>query len=317
MIAPVVECSLGDPCGVGPEVLARALVEAPPGLLRIHAHRDLLLDAAVRADPALPAALIAREGAAWVAVPPGPRPAGDPPLGAYESCWGAYALRSLEAASRAALGEHRSLVTGPLSKRSFLDGGAGAVGHTEYLARAAGITEDQVVMLFDAPGLRVATLTRHVPLAAVPERVHPDLALGAAAQVADYLRRRGNDAPRIALACLDPHCGEWGGFSHTDLRLREAFARSGGRIIGPMAADTLFLPTNLERFDAILCWYHDQAMIPVKMAVFDDAANVTLGLPVLRTSPAHGPGYDIAGAGVAKAGSMGRAIELAAQVPSL
>ncbi|MFH1532534.1 MAG: 4-hydroxythreonine-4-phosphate dehydrogenase PdxA [Pseudomonadota bacterium] len=315
MIPPVAHCSLGDPCGVGPEVLAHVLAGDPAGrapvFLQVHGHADLLLDAIARVDPALPATLAALEGMTWSAAPPDGRPGDAPPIGRYDPAWGAYGLRSLEAATRAALGGGHALVTGPLSKRSFIDGGVGPVGHTEFLARAAGISEDRVLMLFDADRLRVATLTRHIPLAAVTSLVHPDVALRAAALVADHLRPRGIEAPRIAVACLDPHCGEWGGLATTDLALREAFARTGARLYGPLAADTLFLPANLDRFDAVLCWYHDQAMIPIKMAAFDSAANVTLGLPVLRTSPAHGPGYDIAGKGIADAGSMRRAMALA------
>ncbi len=316
MSAPTVECSLGDPCGIGPEVLARALGDVAGGCVRLHAGAELLLDAARRTDPALGAALAARQGDTWVAAPPEGRPEGPPPAGRYDPAWGAYGLRSLEAATRAALGHGHALITGPLSKRSFIDGGAGAVGHTEFLARAAGVPEDRVLMLFDGDGLRVATLTRHVPLADVPGRVHPDLALWGATLVTDYLRPRGLDAPRIALACLDPHCGEWGGLADTDLALREALIAAGGRLYGPLAADTLFLPSNLASFDAVLCWYHDQAMIPVKMATFDASANVTLGLPMLRTSPAHGPGYDIAGTGRADDGSMRRAVALALQFPA-
>lgn len=311
MNLPAIECSLGDPCGVGPEVLTRVLAEEIVGRIRIHAHRDLLLAAAARAAPAVADAFAASEGRTWIAAAPKARPDGDPSPGRYDPAWGAYGLRSLEAAAQAALDGGRALVTGPLSKRSFIDGGAGPVGHTEVLARLAGVPEDVALMLFDSDGLRVATLTRHVPLAEVPGRVHPDLARRAAAQVADYLRIRGIEIPRIALACLDPHCGEWGGLADTDLALREALVQSEARVHGPLAADTLFLPLNLESFDAVLCWYHDQAMIPVKMAAFDSAANVTLGLPVLRTSPAHGPGYDIAGRGVANAGSMRRALLLA------
>jgi len=202
-------------------------------------------------------------------------------------------------------------VTGPLSKRCFLDNGVGPVGHTEFLAGIAGVSEDDVLMLFDARTLRVAALTRHVPLAEVPGLVRPGLVMDAAALVAGYLSRHGVEAPRIALACLDPHCGEWGGLAGTDLSMKRSLAEIGAGIHGPLAADTLFMPTNLTCFDAVLCWYHDQAMIPVKMAAFDAAANVTLGLPVLRTSPAHGPGYDIAGQGKADPGSMRRAVELA------
>ena len=311
MTSAIVECSIGDPCGVGPEVLARVLSEESTRLVRVHAHRDLLLQAAGRADPALATRLANREGETWVASPPGPRPEREPTTAGYNTDWGAYGLKSLSAATSAALGEDHALVTGPLSKLSFIDGGAGPIGHTEFLARAAGIHEDQVLMLFDGDGLRIATLTRHVPLTEVTRRVHADMALRAAELISDYLRPIGVSAPRIVLACLDPHCGEWGGLADTDLDLRETLADVGARLHGPLAADTLFLPKNLHRFDAILCWYHDQAMIPVKMAAFETAANVTLGLPFLRTSPAHGPGYDIAHQGVADPGSMRRALELA------
>jgi len=310
---PIVECSLGDPCGIGPEVLARALTEGGGGCARVHVHEDLLLDVVRVAEPALGEAHPGQRGETWIAAPPKTRPEGGVPAGRYDPAWGAYGLRSLEAATRAALDAGHALVTGPLSKRSFIDGGAGPVGHTEFLARMAGVPEEQVLMLFDGDRLRVATLTRHIPLAAVPEQVHPDLALWAAARIAEYLRPRGCPEPRLALACLDPHCGEWGGLADTDLALREALADSGARLYGPLAADTLFLPTNLACFDVVLCWYHDQAMIPVKMAAFDASANVTLGLPILRTSPAHGPGYDIVGKGKASPGSMRRALTLALQ----
>jgi len=305
---PTIECSIGDPCGVSPEVLVRSLAEGPVGPVRVHAHADLLLDAAGCLDPALAEAFAERQGHTWIAARPAPRPEGAVPIGGYHPAWGAYALRSLEAATRAALESSRALVTGPLSKHSFIDGRVGAVGHTEFLARASGIPEDDVLMLFDGNGLRIATLTRHIPLAAVPGQVHHDAVRRAARLVAGYL---GKPDPRIALACLDPHCGEWGGLADTDLSLREALATADPRVLGPLAADTLFLPANLSRFDAILCWYHDQAMIPVKLMAFDTAVNVTLGLPILRTSPAHGPGYDIAGKGIADHGSMQRALQLA------
>lgn len=280
--------------------------------MQVHAHADLLLDTAQNLDPALAEAFAARQGRTWIAVAPAPRPEGAVPTGGYHPAWGAYALKSLEAATRAALESSHALVTGPLSKRSFIDGRVGAVGHTEFLARASGIPEDDVLMLFDGDGLRIATLTRHIPLAAVPGQVHHDAVRRAARLVTGYL---GKPNPRIALACLDPHCGEWGGLADSDLSLREALATADPRVLGPLAADTLFLPANLSRFDAILCWYHDQAMIPVKLVAFDTAVNVTLGLPILRTSPAHGPGYDIAGKGIANPGSMQRALTLA-QVPS-
>ena len=312
MTPPTIECSLGDPCGVSAEVLVRSLVDVKAGPVRVHAHADLLLGAAQNLTPGLAEAFDALQGRAWIAAPPAPLPEGAVPTGCYHPAWGAYALRSLEAATRAALENNRALVTGPLSKHSFIDGRVGAVGHTEFLARASGIPEDDVLMLFDGDGLRIATLTRHIPLAAVPGRVHHDAVRRAARLVAGYL---GEPDPRIALACLDPHCGEWGGLADTDLSLREALAAAEPRVLGPMAADTLFLPGNLSRFDVILCWYHDQAMIPVKLVAFDTAVNVTLGLPILRTSPAHGPGYDIAGKGIADPGSMQRALTLA-QVPS-
>ncbi|MBM4370851.1 MAG: 4-hydroxythreonine-4-phosphate dehydrogenase PdxA, partial [Deltaproteobacteria bacterium] len=310
MIRDPVECSLGDPCGLGPEVLARALVAGPLAApVRVHAHGDLLLDIARRISPALGDALASGQGSAWWAEAPGSAPGGLPVAGAWDPAWGAYALRSLEAAADAALARGRPLVTGPLSKRSFLEGGAGPVGHTEHLARRAGVDEEEVLMLFDAGPLRIASLTRHVPLAEVTSRVSVALVRRAVSLVGSYLRGRGVDAPRMALACLDPHCGEWGGLAGTDLELRAAL--QGLEVQGPLAADTLFLPANLQRFDAILCWYHDQAMIPVKLLAFDTAVNVTLGLPVLRVSPAHGPGYDVAWTGVAATGSMRRALEIA------
>jgi 4-hydroxythreonine-4-phosphate dehydrogenase len=294
-------------------VLARALGEGTlPALVRVHAHQDLILEIALRIDPALAHGLAGVLGTAWVAEAPGDRPGSPPVPGTWSPEWGLYALRSLDAAVAAALAGGHALVTGPLSKRSFIEGGAGPVGHTEHLARAAGVPEEDVLMLFDAGDLRIATLTRHVPLAAVTGLVNARLVQRAADRVAGYLRARGVTSPRIALACVDPHCGEWGGLADTDLRLRAAI--QGFDIHGPLAADTLFLPANLQRFHAILCWYHDQALIPVKLLAFDRAVNVTLGLPFVRTSPAHGPGYDVAWKGVGGHGSMRRALELACRL---
>ena len=132
--------------------------------------------------------------------------------------------------------------------------------------------------------------------------------LVAAVRVAStYAKNQSTTVRPIAVAAVDPHCGEWGAFSDVDLQVRawiEDLAREGVPVTGPFAADTLFVPHRLVEFDAILCWYHDQGMIPIKLLRFASAVNVTLGLPILRVSPAHGVAYDIAWQGQADPGSF-------------
>ena len=212
----------------------------------------------------------------------------------------------------------RCLLTGPVHKAFFAALGMKQAGHTEYLAARVG---GAPVMLFDSPMLRVVPLTRHIPLCRVTDGLSADvLERGARVSAAFVAETRdpGVSGPiRLALCCVDPHCGEWGGISTADLSVREwlyRLAAAGVPLEGPFPSDVLFQPDRISQYDAILCWYHDQAMIPVKLLALDEAVNVTLGLRIKRVSPAHGVAYDLAGTGTARAGSFCRALALAGRL---
>jgi 4-hydroxythreonine-4-phosphate dehydrogenase len=327
MPAPII--SIGDPCGIGPELLVCHLAERDTGEpATVVAHPELLehvsrhLDARQNTD--LRRALLDGMGTRWIPSPPPGDPPGLPRPGAWSSEWGAYAFNSLESAVNLALNDpERPLVTGPMHKRSFSEADLGLIGQTEYLAMRAGIPPHNVVMMLDCPGLRVVPLTRHIPLSNVAGLVRLETLEGSIGPVVEHLHGLGIAKPILALACVDPHCGEWGALNDLDLLLRARLEEIHGdsfRLEGPFSADTLFTPGRLKAIDVAFCWYHDQAMIPIKLLGFDSAVNLSLGLPFLRASPGHGPAYDLAWTGLASRGSFERAIllcdELASPSPS-
>lgn len=317
-----VAVSVGDPSGAGPEliVLGLASVSAQfPGdrSFVIHCHRSLLEASCLALEShgfmREVAAFWQGEGQTWTFSPPTAAPPAATEKGSYTSHGGVYSLSSLDAALEALEhGRACALVTGPVNKRCFHDAGLGHMGHTEYLALRSGVPSHRVAMLLDGPGIRVLPLTRHIPISEICAAVRTELVVNALELLVPWLRMNGLDAPRVALACLDPHCGEWGIAGETD-RDVAAWLAANPQVtaLGPFAADTLFTVRQLPRYDAVLCWYHDQALIPLKLLAFDLAVNVSLGLPFLRTSPDHGPAYDLARDCAASPGSMTRALELA------
>ncbi len=314
--------TVGDPAGIGPEVALvaiarlllrqshpislvtdRALLEKTLDLVgRHHPDGSILVETVHRSmggcltlcEPGAPAVLIDGE---W-------SPAQVPFIG--ES----LALGLAEAENGAAL------VTGPVDKRFFLAKGLSCSGHTEFIAQR--YPGHQPLMLFDGGTFRIGVMTRHIPLSQVSAAVSfAELAAAVRTASAYVLAQDVGERP-IAVAALDPHCGEWGGFSAVDLRVRgwvEELADQGLPVTGPYAADTLFVPHRLDQYGAILCWYHDQGMIPIKLLRFDSAVNVTLGLPILRVSPAHGVAFDIAWQGRGDAGSFHAALCVGAGLP--
>jgi len=308
----------GDPCGVGPELLVRTLGQPrpPSSPVRAVGDRRLLEKAAHEAvgpvDAPTAERFLARLDDRFPLIASAP-PATLTP-GAWQEANVSSSLEALELAAGIALKEEAVLVTGPMDKRFFAAVGLAHGGHTEFLARFCGCT-DEPLMWFDSPRLRVGLLTRHVPLADVPALVRPDrLARGVELARGFLARTRPSVTCPLAVAALDPHCGEWGTFARNDLQVRdwiEELQSRGVPVEGPFSADTLFSSGSLERFSGILCWYHDQGMIPVKLLAFATAVNVTLGLPLLRTSPAHGVAYDIAWQGTASPASTIKALSLA------
>ncbi|WP_296639509.1 4-hydroxythreonine-4-phosphate dehydrogenase PdxA [Roseinatronobacter sp.] len=212
-------------------------------------------------------------------------------------------------------GAARGLVTCPIHKAALKAGvGFGFPGHTEYLAHLAGV--DRVVMMLASDALRVVPVTIHIPLAEVPGALTPDL-LEATIRIthAALIRDFGIARPRLAVAGLNPHAGEDGTMGHEDREvIAPVIARlcaEGMDLRGPLPADTMFHGPARARYDAALCMYHDQALIPIKTLAFDEGVNVTLGLPFVRTSPDHGTAYDIAGQDVARPDSLIAAIRMA------
>jgi 4-hydroxythreonine-4-phosphate dehydrogenase len=214
-------------------------------------------------------------------------------------------------------GAGAAIVTAPIHKASLMRGGFEHAGHTQYLAQITGA--DRAVMMLVGGDLRVVPLTIHIPLAEVPRQITQVAIVETGEIVLHALRHDfGIAKPRLAIAGLNPHAGEDGEIGseerETIAPAAEALRGTGATIVGPLPADTLFHAEARARYDAALCMYHDQALIPVKTLFFWEAVNVTLGLPIIRTSPDHGTALDIAGKGNADPRSMIAAIRLAAHM---
>jgi len=296
----------GEPAGIGPEIaLAAAAASRLPTVLL--GDRQLLQQAAQTAgvDWPLPAWVGIEHLAVEASVVPGRLDARN----------ARYVLRTLDAAIDGCLhGHFRAMATAPVHKGVINDAGVPFTGHTEYLAERTGARH--VVMLLVGGGMRVALATTHLPLAQVPGAITADL-LAATLDVLQHdLRERfGLPRPRIGVAGLNPHAGEGGHLGREEIEvIAPALAAARARGIdaaGPLPADTLFVPAMLARFDAVLAMFHDQGLPVLKHASFGHGVNVTLGLPLVRTSVDHGTALDLAGGGGADAGSMKAALELA------
>ncbi|MEM7289922.1 MAG: 4-hydroxythreonine-4-phosphate dehydrogenase PdxA [Pseudomonadota bacterium] len=217
-----------------------------------------------------------------------------------------------------------AVVTCPINKKVLYDVGFTHPGHTEYLAELAdrntGIPSTPVMMLA-GPDLRTVPVTIHIPLHEVSRKLTCDMIVQTASILASGLSTRfGVAEPRIAVSGLNPHAGESGSLGHEDSERIEPAIKElrdmGINAFGPLPADTMFHPAARATYDAALCMYHDQALIPAKMLGFDDAVNVTLGLPFIRTSPDHGTAYDIAGSGKANPSSFIAALKMASEMAS-
>jgi 4-hydroxythreonine-4-phosphate dehydrogenase len=313
--------TMGDPCGIGPEVTAKAwsALRASDGICFAVAgdfslYRDLpveLIDDLGQASNAFKKALpILRgfevEGA--VAGKPEPRHA-------------KAILASIEyAVAKARDGAALAVVTAPISKAVVMAAGFTHPGHTEYLGALLSDAPYEgtrgPIMMLAVEGLRVVPVTIHCALNEVTSRLTTQAILNATKTTAEALVRDfGIQTPRIAIAALNPHAGEDGAFGDEEARIivpaiMELKAQ-GVNVSGPYPADTLFHAAARAKFDAVICMYHDQALIPLKTIDFWGGVNITLGLPIVRTSPDHGTGFDIAGKGIANPDSMIAAIKMA------
>src|ERR1700730_2684764 len=305
---PRVVLTSGEPAGIGPELcLALAREELPCDLVCL-GDRALLSERAGQLNLAVRlSSYTYRVGAAGAAHPGGSLGVEHLPLGAPsvpgrpDTANVPYVLALLERAVAGALsGEFDAIVTAPVHKSVINDAGVPFRGHTEFLAQRT--RSPRVVMMLTAGELRVALATTHLPLRAVSDAITADSLCESATILARDLQRWwAIPAPRIAVCGLNPHAGEGGYLGDEELRvITPAVARmqaSGIRAAGPLPADTVFVPKVLAGFDAVLAMYHDQGLPVVKHAGFERAVNVTLGLPIVRTSPDHATALDLAGAG--------------------
>jgi 4-hydroxythreonine-4-phosphate dehydrogenase len=215
-------------------------------------------------------------------------------------------------------GAASGVVTGPIAKSRLAEVGFTHPGQTEFVAAACGVAAEDAVMLLAGPNLRTVPITVHQALASVPRSLTADLihrkgAITAAAMARDF----GLASPRLAFAALNPHAGEDGRMGDEEERIiKPAIARlraEGIDATGPHSADGMFAPHERQRYDVAMCMYHDQALIPLKALDFDAGVNMTLGLPIVRTSPDHGTAFGIAGKGVARPGATIAAIRMAGE----
>jgi 4-hydroxythreonine-4-phosphate dehydrogenase len=319
--APVPRLAItpGEPAGVGPDLLVRLAQEpqaaelvavADPALLTARA-AALGLPLRLRSfDPALapqapcPGALACLE--VPLAAPASP--------GRLDPANSGYVLETLRRAVAACqAGDLAALVTGPVHKGVINDAGIGFSGHTEFLAA---LTGGEPVMLLACPGLRVALATTHLPLAAVPAALNRT-SLERVLRVLhrDLVTRFGIPAPRILVCGLNPHAGEGGHLGREEVEVigpvLDGLRAEGLRLEGPLPADTVFVPSRLERADAVLAMYHDQGLPVLKHRCFGTAVNITLGLPIIRTSVDHGTALDLAGTDRADPGSLRAAVRAA------
>jgi len=283
---PRIGITVGDPAGIGPEIAQKAAAD------------PRVLDAC---DPVLY----------------GPSPGATFPAGVLSAATGRAAYEAIRAAVRDARAHLiHGIATAPVSKLAFAQAGLRWKGHTELLAHLT--DTDRVAMMFWSEPLKVVLATVHVPLSEVPGLLTPELLAGIIDLTARELPRFGIATPRLALCGLNPHAGEQGLLGEEDERvLRPAVAAARGRgivIDGPFPADTIFVRASRGEFDAVIACYHDQGWIPVKLLAFGRAVNVTLGLPIVRTSVDHGTAFDIAGKGIADPSSMIEAVLLASRL---
>ncbi|WP_104202668.1 4-hydroxythreonine-4-phosphate dehydrogenase PdxA [Billgrantia saliphila] len=337
--APVLALTTGEPAGIGPELVLRLVMEERlPGRIVAVGDPRLLAERAA----ALGLGIVLHELAPGEAMPqarPGVLPVWPVALrrpshpGKLDVANAGYVLETLDVAIDACRrGQAGGMVTAPLHKGVILDAGhTGFRGHTEYLRDACGVEEVVMMLATDSalharepgwrgsPALRVALATTHLPLREVADAIIAT-SLERVLRIlhADLARWFGISTPRIAVCGLNPHAGEGGHLGREELEVISPclaqLRREGLALDGPLPADTLFTPRHLAGIDAVLAMYHDQGLAVLKYAGFGRAANVTLGLPIVRTSVDHGTALDLAGRGVADASSLRIAVALAADM---
>jgi 4-hydroxythreonine-4-phosphate dehydrogenase len=321
--------TMGDPAGIGPEIIIQAVAEG--------AFADLQHPVLVVGDAAVleRAAGVCGQRGTWQAQP-GSGPAArildlaghalplveGSRLDIQQQAYGqpqaetgaAMAAYITWACDRCLAGEAAGMVTAPINKQALHLAGIDSPGHTELLAARCGV--DNVVMMLAGKRLKVCLVTTHCALREVPQRLNRDIILATLRITADSLQRQFNlPAPRLAVLALNPHAGEGGLFGDEErqhiLPAITTARTEGIDAVGPLSADSVFHFALGGEYDAVVCMYHDQGLIPLKLLHFSDAVNVTLGLPIVRTSVDHGTAYDLAGTGRANPASLIAAVRMA------
>lgn len=323
MTRPPLALTLGDPAGIGPEIVQGAwrALRASGTPFAVIGDASLLRDVPTarianlsEAGAVFPAALpVLHDPVGALVIPGRPEPSAAPAV-----------IRWIESGAALALsGEAAAVVTAPIAKAPLYAAGFRFPGHTEFLGELTAAApypgERGPAMMLAAGDLRTVLVTIHEPLARVPALLTPEMVVRAGRIAAQALIRDfGIARPRLAIAGLNPHAGESGALGREEIEIVApavaALQAEGVDARGPYPADTMFPAEVRATYDAAICLYHDQALIPVKMLDFWGGVNVTLGLPIIRTSPDHGTGFDIAGQGIARPDSLIAAIRLAAEI---
>ncbi len=320
---PVIAVTSGEPAGIGPELCLRLIernVASPGARLVVLADRELMVERARQLDYAV----MFRDWSPDLMPVAGVLDILHVPLaetshpGLLNAANSPYVLKLLDRAlSGCTSGEFAAMVTAPVHKGIINDAGMAFTGHTEYLADKT--STPRVVMMLAGGGMRVALATTHLPLKEVPAAVTQEsLELTLRILHAEMAKKYGISKPRILVAGLNPHAGEGGYLGHEEIEVitpvLQRLRAEGMALIGPLPADTMFTPPMLAQGDCVLAMYHDQGLTPLKYASFGNGINVTLGLPIIRTSVDHGTALDLAGTGSADPGSLFVAVDQAVEM---
>ena len=314
----------GEPAGIGPDLCLLLASQHQPHPLIAITSRDLLIERAAQLGVAV--SLLPVEPGNW---PEQPAPAGslyvwDTPLnatvtaGTLDKANAAFVLQTLTRAAQGCVsGDFAGMITAPVHKGVINEAGIPFSGHTEFLADLT--HTEQVVMMLATRGLRVALVTTHLPLRQVSDAITPERLMRVTRILyADLQQKFGIAQPRILVCGLNPHAGEGGHLGHEEIDIieptLERLRSEGMDLRGPLPADTLFTPKYLDHCDAVLAMYHDQGLPVLKYKGFGAAVNITLGLPIIRTSVDHGTALDLAGSGKIDTGSLQVALETAYQM---
>ncbi len=307
MTMPILALTMGDPAGIGPELLARAVAEptfAGRMSFALYGAPRVLEAALAKVVPAVEYRIVETTRLA----------PGEFAVGRADRACGQAAYDTVVAATMDCLArKNDAIVTAPVNKYAVNLAGIEFSGHTELIAELCGVQD--FAMMQSAGKLHVAFVTTHIALKRVPEFATLERIAKVVELLDGVLREEGVARPHLAVAAINPHAGENGCMGDEDERVvKPAIAALQARnfdLTGPFPPDTLFIASTLERFDGIISMYHDQGHIPFKMLAFDRGVNSTLGLPIVRTSPDHGTAFEIAGRDIANPGSFFAAVELA------